>query len=253
MDNKSIKKVKRGFFALTGLLIIFSIVIAIGVELPGFNHWNPLYNPYYFILFALITFMAQTQFKEKKTIWNSIGFFERSGLTTMYDVPYEDISPTHISYVSKDGERHSIKHSHPFAIPSEDGYDNVYLTPKNVVQALNPSYLYNKYLKKLGEDKLSEIKAIINTFNDSVKTLGLPENEALNPDNITIDNSENDDPDTLMQEVVHHVSDIRKGFQGKGSTQDFLIKVALGVLVGMAIVTFMYIGLGVDFRGVLNR
>jgi hypothetical protein len=253
MNNKSIRQVKNLLIAGAGGMLLLSLIIGLGLEFSFFNKFSPLYNPYYFVVIAFVIFMAQTRLTEKKTIWNSVGDFEPSGLTTMQDVPYDEISPTHISYIGKDGERHSVKHSHAFAIPNADGYDNIYLKPRAAVEALNPKKLYDKYLRSLGKEKMDKLIELVKTFNAGLITEGLPEEEALNPHLLTIEATESDDPDTLMQEFTHHVAEIRKGFFGKGALSEKLVWLLLGTLVGMAVITFTFMGAGVDFRGILQH
>ena len=247
VNNAHKRQLRRGLSAIGGFLLVFSGVIYAGFEFPGFAPGNLFYSPYYFVIAAIVFFIGRTYIKEKRMIWNSIGFFERSGLTTMHDVPNEDVGMTHMSYNTPDGERHQIKHTHPFAIPSEEGYDNVYLTPKNTVNALNPARLwknssgFNPDVKKQLTDLYEQMKKV------------WPQANALDPDFLTVEETENDDPDTLMQEFDHHVSDIRKGFMGKTGLKENWFYILAGVTIGAMVITFAFMGLGVNFGTVFAR
>jgi len=247
MNNSRKRQLRRLMSALAGILLIFSGVVYAGVQFPFFDARSPLYSPYYFVIAAVVLFAARQYIKEKRMIWNSIGFFERSGLTTMHDVPSEDVGMTHISYNTPDGERHQIKHSHPFAIPSEEGYDNVYLTPKNTVNALNPARLWKNHA-----GFSPDIRKQLTDLYEQMKKVW-PQADALDPDFLTVIETENDDPDTLMQEFDHHVSDIRKGFMGKTGLKENWFFILAGVLIGMMAVTFVFMGIGVNFGTVFAR
>lgn len=243
MNNAQKRLIRRTISGIGGFLLVFSGVIFAGVELPFFNGTNPAYNPYYFVLASIVLFIARTYIKEKRMIWNSIGFFERSGLTTMYDVPAEDVGMTHITFKDKAGERRKVKHHHPFAIPSEEGYDNVYLTPKTGFESLDPEELVRKYGPKLTREQI-----------DFLKNLKIPEIEALNPDALSTDMVERDDPDALNQELATIVSDIRKGFLGglKGLKENWFFILA-GVMIGGLAFTLIFMGLGVNFEAILAK
>lgn len=243
MKNTQKRLIRRTISAIGAFLLVFSGVIFAGVEFPFFNLSNPAYNPYYFVIASIILFIGRTYIKEKRMIWNSLGFFERSGLTTMYDVPAENVGMTHITFTDKAGERRKVKHHHPFAIPSEEGYDNVYLTPKAGFESLDPEELIQKYGPKLTLEQI--------TF---LKNLKMPEIEALNPDALSVDMVERDDPDALNQEMATIVADIRKGFLGnlKGLKESWFYILA-GVMIGGLAFTLIFMGLGVNFGAILAR
>ena len=103
LDNKHKKQLRRTFSGIGGLLFIISGLVYGNFEFPLFNHYNIFYNPYYFILFGVLAFLIRTFVKEHKEIWDSIGWFQRSGLTKMHDVEPQAVGPTHIRYTDKFG------------------------------------------------------------------------------------------------------------------------------------------------------
>ena len=181
-------------------------------------------------------------------IWNQLGFFEPSGLTTMKDVASEDITPTHIKYKTPDGEEHRVKHYHGFAIPDIDGYSIVYLVPKHAVEALNPARLFRKYAPRLTE----EIKTKVMEHYNAMIAL-FPEAEALDPNRLTAEEMENDDPDRLNQELASTVSDIKRGFMDHLGLKQQWFQILAGVAMGGLAVTIIFMAMGVDFRGIVQH
>src|SRR5437867_1998394 len=146
ISNKQKKQIRRGVAALGSMLFVFSAMVYAGVELPFFNHYNPLYNPYIFILIGFILFVSRTYLKDKRGVGNFIDFFDRSGLVVAsYEIPFDNISPTHANYVDKAGEKKAVRHTHPFAIPDVDVWSNEFLVPSTGLEALNPTALVKKY------------------------------------------------------------------------------------------------------------
>jgi len=248
MNNARKRMIRRGLSALGGLLLVFSGVIYAGVQFPFFNIYSPLYNPYYFVIISIVLFIGRTYIKEKRMIWNSLGFFEPSGLTTMHDVAPENVGLTHITYQRPDGERGKVKHHHPFAIPSEEGYDNVYLTPKSAVESLDPRRLWHKYsgVAGIGEEVK---KKLLDHYEQMTKLW--PEMESLDPHMLTINETESDDPDTLNQELATTVSDIRRGFLGLSGVKQYWFYLFAGVAMGALAMAVILMTAGVNFSGIV--
>lgn len=243
MNNAGKKSLRRGLSAGGGLVIVLAIAFSLGLEFPGFP-LNGLLGAFLFVLVGVVLFIARTYVKDRKMLFTSLGFFGPHGLTKMVDVGPNDITPTHIRYRTPDGEEHKVKHFHPFAIPNEDGYDLVYLTPENTVEALNPARLFRKYAQKLSEDGK---KAVMELYGKMLQQF--PEAEALDPNRLTIEETENDDPDRMNQELAGIVADIKRGWQEKlGLRQNWFLIMA-GAVIGIMIITFVYMGAGVDFHG----
>jgi hypothetical protein len=240
-DNKQKKLVRRGLSGVGVFLFFFSILVYAGIELPYFNHFNPLYNSYYYILFGFVVFISRGFLKDAKRIGNYIDFFGRSGLVVAsYEIPFENISPTRANFVDKEGEKKGIRHTHPFVIPSEDEWSNEYLVPSNGLESLNPSKLVEKYGAKIN---LSD--------NEKATLLALeskiPEIAALDPQVLHTEMVEADTVDSLNQEAAYQVSEIRKGWFSGAKTGQILMYVLLGIMVGGMAFTLAYMAGKVDF------
>ena len=248
MNNKTKRQLRRAFVGLSVLMLIFSAIVYIGIPLGPYAPGFILYTPYIWVLVSVAFFAARTFIRERKMIWNVLGFFEPSGLTTMVDVPSEDITPTHIKYKTPDGEERRVKHHHGFAIPGEDGYDVVYLTPRHAVEALNPARLFRKYALKLTD----EIKTQVMEHYEKMIAL-FPEAEALDPNRLTAEEMENDDPDRLNQELASTVSDIKRGFMDRLGLKQQWFQIFAGIAMGALAVTIIFMAAGVDFRGIVQH
>ena len=248
MNNKNKRQLRRAFVGLSIFMLIISAVVYVGIPLGPYVPGYILYTPYIWVLVSVVFFAARTFIRERKMIWNVLGFFEPSGLTTMVDVPSENITPTHIKYKTPDGEEHRVKHHHGFAIPGEEGYDIVYLTPKHAVEALNPARLFRKYALRLTD----EIKEQVMTHYNAMVGL-FPEAEALDPNRLTVEETESDDPDRLNQELASVVADIKRGFLDRLGLKQQWFQILAGIAMGALAVTIIFMATGVDFRGIVQH
>jgi len=271
LDNKNKKLLRRGMSGIGIILFFFSLLTFAGLELPYYNHWNPLYNPYYYILIGFIVFAARTYIRDKKGIGNFIDFFDRSGLVVAsYEVPFENIKPTHANYVDKEGEKSAIRHSHPFAIPDKDNWTNEFLVPTTGLEALHPTKLVKKYGANLKDEVLTVIgetegkdekgnpiivkteevmkitKSIVRAVLSNLSAW-IPEITALDPNVLHDDYAESDNVDGMNQEAAFQTAEIRKGWFSGAKTGQIIMWVALGVLVGVVGVTFTFLLGHVDF------
>ena len=271
MDNKQKKLMRRGFSAIGIFFLFFSLLTYAGLELPLYNHYNPLYNPYYYIFIAFIFFISRTYVRDKKGIGNFIDFFDRSGLVVAsYEIPFENIKPTHANYVDKEGEKSSIRHSHPFAIPDKDNWTNEFLVPTTGLEALHPTKLIKKYGAQLKDEVITVIGEtegkdekgnIIKVFTEKSEKITkdivrailsnlsawIPEIQALDPNVLHDDYAEVDNVDSINQEAAYQIAEIRKGWFTGAKTGQIIMYVALGVLVGVVGVTFTFLLGHVDF------
>src|ERR1700704_2584536 len=128
------------FIPIIGALIMAFIVFS-GIQLPFFNQYNPLYSPYLGLFLAVILYAFRSRIREIQTIWNTLFFFNSAGLGQVHDLKAEDVKPIYLGYTRADGTRGEIKHSHPMVIPSEDGFEQIYMVPASGLEALNPKKL----------------------------------------------------------------------------------------------------------------
>lgn len=248
MDNHQKRQIRTGLLGLGFFMFIFSVLAYTQFQIPGLSG-SILYNGYYFLLMGVVIIVLRMQIKERKMIFNTLSFFERSGLTTSYDITFEDVGPTHITYKSVDGERRKVKHFHPFVLPGSEGFDNVYLAPMGGVESNNPARLFAKY----GQQITAELKTkILTAWNVHVAPL-FPEMEALDPNRLAVEETETDDPDRMNQELSTVVSDIRKGFLDRMGLKQTWFQILAGIMIGALVVTMVFMFAGVDFRGVLQH
>jgi len=258
MDNKKKKHIRRGMSAVGFFLFAFSIFTFGGLELPFYNHYNPLYNPYPWIVMGFLLFVGRTFIRDKKGVGNFIDFFDRSGLVIgSYEIPFENIKPTHANYIDKEGEKKSIRHTHPFAIPSEDMWTNEFLVPSSGLEALNPTHLIKKYSAKLKDFSLSILVKSVGNFVklsfDEIKEIlinlepHIEEIAALDPQVLHIQESESDNVDGMNQEAAFQTAEVRKGWFSGTKTGQMLLYVAVGIMVGVMACTFVYMAGHVDF------
>ena len=271
INNKQKKYVRRGFSGLGIFLFFFSLLTFAGLELPFYNHFNPLYNPYPYILMGFLFFVARTFIKDTKGVGNFLNFFMRNGLIAkVYEVPFENISPTHINYLSSDGEKHSIRKTAPLTFPSEDIWSNEYLIPSTGLEALNPEMLVKKYGAQLKdieipfqkqieskddngnpiqtyvEDSLTITKQMVQQVLGSLSAF-IPEISALDPSVIHEQESFSEDVDQLNQEAGYQISEIRKGWFVGSKTQQVVMYVLVGAVVGFMAATLTYMAGHIDF------
>ena len=219
---------------LTGISFFFFIIVIMGLQLDFFNSYNPLYNSTYLVGFAFVFFVARTYVKDKKETVTVVGFFDNTGLTDAYDINKENEDSTHLKVEDERGEVTSIKHSHPFLIPTDDGYERLYMVPRKGKKSLNPKELVRKYGQDFTLDQIKVLRTI-------------PELSSLNPDELVKDMTEADDADTLMEEFTHHVSEIRKGFLGKlGLKENWFMFLMIGGTSAL-IITLVYMLAGINF------
>ena len=241
MDNKKKKYVRRGASAGGFFLFAFSLMTFAGLELPFYNHYNPLYNPYPWILMGFMMFIARTYIRDKKGVGNFIDFFDRSGLVVAsYEIPFENITPTHANYLDKAGEKKSVHHTHPFAIPSADQWTNEFLVPSNGLESLNPTKLIEKYGAKL---------QLTDEEKDALLSLEgkMPEIAALDPQVLHETESNADSVDQLNLEAGYQVSEVRKGWFSGTKTQQIVMFVLVGVMAGFMAATLTYMAGHIDF------
>ena len=225
---------------LSGLTFFFFLIIILGLQLDFFNPYNPLYNSTYMIGFSFIFFVARSYVKDKKETVTVLGFFDSTGLTDAYDIDRTtNEDATHIKMEDEKGNVISVKHAHPFLVPTDDGYERLFLSPRKGKKAINPKELVRKYGQEFTQAQVDILKTI-------------PEMRTLNPDELIKDMTEADDADTLMEEFTHHVAEIRKGFLGKlGLKENWFMFLMVGGTSAM-LITLAYVGLKVDFSKVLG-
>jgi hypothetical protein len=223
-----------GFFALAGLVYA-------GVQLPFYNNYNPFYNLYFPLALGVGLYFASTRLKSIKTIWNTLAFFNSAGLTRVFDIEGKDIHPIYLDYTDSDGHRRSIKHSHPIVIPSEDGFEQVYLVPETGMEAINPTKLIKKYGAHLTQDQVDLLTKI-----DAVEI------QALNPLLLVQDMTETEDADTIFQEFKEHVASIASWSKAKALLRENLFLFIMVGVAGFAIATTVFMVTGADFRTVLH-
>lgn len=254
VNNNQKKWARRGLRFVGGFAILFSIAVYLGIELPIFNHYNPLYNPYYFVLIGAAMFaIFPTFIKDAKKLLHLLDFFDRSGtVVKSYEIPVENIKLTHINYVDSEGEKQSVRHGHAFTIMSDDEITKEYLVPVNGLEALNPSKLVAKYSQKASYVENGEVhqgmKAEdIQTLLSLTSRYQISEMATLDPHVLSQEMVEADDPDALNQEAAYQTAEIRKGWFSGASRSQQLTYIFMGIAIGgFAVVLAMMAG-HVDF------
>jgi len=287
VSNKNKKYIRHSISGIGGMLFVFSMVIFAGIEFPFFNHWNPLYNPYIFMLVGFLLFIARTFIKDVRGVANFLDFFGPSGLVhDTYQIPFTNITPTRANYIDKDGEKKSIRHRHSFSIPSKDRWVNEWLIPDNGLASLNPVVLVRKYgamlkdlivtytdypveeqetkvLDKDGKPTGEVTKTLIEKPPQTITvTKGLlqnilmglgqwiPEIQALDPMVLHTEQASEDTVDGLNQEGGYQMAEIRKGWFSGGTTTKIVAYIAVGAVVGAMIVLMYAITLHLNFANV---
>lgn len=257
MDNSQKSKVRIGLrVAMGGFFALAGIVYA-GVQLPFYNNFNPFYNLYFPLALGVGLYFASTRLKSIKTIWNTLAFFNSAGLTRVFDIEAKDIHPIYLDYTDSDGHRRSIKHSHPIVIPSEDGFEQVFLVPDTGMESINPLKMIQKYgvNLKVNKTQIAQANKAIKTFNDAIadiEDLNLQPVEALNPEFLTRDMTETEDADTIFQEFKEHVASIASWSKAKALLRENLFLFIMVGVAGFAIATTVFMVTGADFRTVLH-
>jgi hypothetical protein len=237
MNNQRRRLYRRGFTIGSGIVFFFGILAGVGYDLPFFNHYNPLYNPTILVSFAFGFYIMRQYIKDKKETTTMVAFFDKSGLAEAYDIEPSEEDATHIKYQDERGESISVKHSHPILLPTDDGYERIFLVPRKGRKALDPTHLVSKYGQSLTEKQVEVLKNI-------------PEIEALNPDQLSSDMTEQDEPDTLFEEFTHHVAEIRRAVQDLLGAKPNLFNILMYAGVGgFATLILMILG-HVDFSRV---
>jgi hypothetical protein len=243
MDNSQKKQLKQ--LLIIPVLAGFAIAAIpfLGYEFPFFNRYNPLYTPYFWLFLAVIIFAVRSRIKDNvKTIWNTLAFFNSAGLTRVFDVNGEDIHPIYLDYTDSDGIRRQIKHSHPIVIPSEDGFEQVYLVPETGLEAINPEKIIKKYGVKLSQEQVSVLKSIPEA-----------ETQALNPELLVKDMTETEDADTIFQEFKEHLASISAWGKVKSTLRENWFILVMSGVAGFAIASTVFMITGADFRGVIGH
>ena len=247
-----------------GFLFLFSMAIFFNLELPFFNHYNPLYNPYYFVMIGVVLFaILPTIVKDTRKLLHLLDFFDRSGtVIKTYNIPVENIKQTHINYVDKDGDKQGVRHGHPFTIFDDDGnITKEYLTPINGLEALNPTKLVEKYGQKA--TRLVNGEPVTGMEDDDVKDLmrigskyQISELTALDPHVLSDEQVEADDPDALNQEAAYQTAEIRKGWFAGTKTGTMIMYIVVGIAIGGFAVMLGLMASHADFshiQGVIMR
>jgi len=263
VSNKNKAWIRRGLRGFASAVFIFSLAVYLGVELPFFNHWNPLYNPYYFVMIGVLFFaVIPTLVKDSKKLLHLLDFFDRSGtVIKTYNIPVENIKPTHINFVDKEGDKQGVRHGHPFTIFDDDGnITKEYLTPINGLEALNPTRLIQKY----GQKATYVTKEIVDGVEKSVVHTGMRDYDieqllaigskyqiseltALDPHVLSDTEVEADDPDGLNQEAAYQTAEIRKGWFAGTHTGTMIMYIAVGMAMGGFAVMLGLMAAHVDF------
>ena len=225
MNNQRRKLYRRLITIGSGIMFFGGILVSVGFESSLFNHWNPLYNSPLLITFAFIFYIARTYVKDKKETTTMLAFVEHTGLADAYDIEPSEESPTHIKYTDERGETVSVKHSHPtLVLPTDDGYERIYIAPRKGRNTINPEYLVKRYgerlsekqwkiLEKLSEEERDKLTDYKFTPEEIEQLRTIPEYEAVSPDLLNKETVETDEPDTLFEEFTHHVAEIRRAVQ----------------------------------------
>ena len=120
----------------------------------------------------------------------------------------------------------------------------MYLTPSTGVESLDPAHLVEKYGAKLN---------LTDEQKNLLLSIKVPEIESLDPSALIVNETESDDPDTLMQEYGFHMSQAGRGSDKKFSLKENWFVILGAVVIGMTALTFVYMAIGVDFRGVIGH
>jgi hypothetical protein len=243
MDNTQRKQVKQLMIIPVLVGFVIAAIPFLGYEFPFFNRYNPLYTPYFWLFSAVIIFAVRSRVKEGvKTIWNTLAFFNSAGIARVFDVNGEDIHPIYLEYTDSDGVRREVKHSHPLVIPSEDGYELIYLVPETGLEAINPVKMIKKYGPKLTKEQV-----------DYLNKLPIPELQALNPEFLVKDMTETEDADTIFQEFKEHLASISAWGKVKNTLRENWFILVMSGVAGFAMATTVFMVTGADFRGVIGH
>ena len=237
MDNNRRNLIRRVMSGLSGLTFFFFLIIILGLQLDFFNIYNPFYNSTYMIGFSFIFFVARSYLKDRKETVTVLGFFDSTGLTDAYDIDKANEDSTHLKMEDESGNVLSVKHAHPFLVPTDDGYERLYLSPRKGKKAINPKELVRRYGQEFTQEQVNVLKTI-------------PEMKTLNPDELIKDMTEADDADTLMEEFTHHVAEIRKGFLGKLSLKENWFMFLMIGGTSALLITIVYMIAGINFSNV---
>jgi hypothetical protein len=255
LDNTQKKYARIGLRVVAALGFFLGAIAYSNVQLPFFNQYNPLYTPLFWIALGGGLFYASTRFRQTKDTWHTLAFFNSAGLTRVFDIAEKDIHPIYLDYTDSDGHIRSIKHSHPLVIPSEDGFEQIFLVPDTGMEAINPLKTIQKYgVVSMPKKTIDEVNRAINTYNTSIKNIeGVEPMEALNPEFLVRDMTETEDPDTIFQEFKEHLVSISNWSKTKALLRENLFLFIMVGVAGFAIATTIYMVTGFDFRGVVGH
>lgn len=229
-----------------GISLILAFISFSGFEFSFYNHFNPLYSPYFGLFLALILYAARSRIRIIKEIWNTYFRFNSAGIGQAYELNGDDIKPIYFTYLDNDGKRHEVKHTHPFVIPSPDGFEQIYMGPISGLEALNPEKVVKKWAPKATKE---QITALLYEYKKIVPDIEI----ALDPEVLVKEMTEQEDADTIFQEFKEHVADISAWSKAKDFFRSNWATLILVGVAGFSIATSIYMIAGVDFRQVLNR
>jgi hypothetical protein len=249
LNNQRRRTYRRLLSIGSGIVFFFAVLAGLGIEFSFYNHYNPLFNPGLMVAFSFGFFLLRTYIKDKKETTTALLYFGKAGDTEIYDIAPSEEDATHIKYEDEKGEIISVKHSHPLLVATDDGYERWYLVPKKGRKSLDPTALVAKYGQVITKEQIkqlnvniteSEFKVLEDVSKRSADIISkvvpqIPEIEAINPDLVSNDMTEQDEPDTLFEEFTHHVAEIRRAVQdllgNKTSLTQIIMYAGSGALV----------------------